>query len=92
MVVGVSAAALHDVHVLAPHRVVDVHVRLSCNHGPEHQGLMSQLTIIVETELRAGDSHPAVAAQPLAEVRVGEAAEHLHVMIGHRICHLRMKL
>ena len=52
VVVGVSAAALHDVHVLAPHGVVDVHVRLSCNQGPEHQGLMSQLTIVVETELR----------------------------------------
>ena len=28
MVVGVPAAGLHDVHVLPPHRVVDVHVRL----------------------------------------------------------------
>ena len=31
VVVGVSAAALHDVHVLPPHRVVDVHIRFSCN-------------------------------------------------------------
>ena len=41
VVVGVSAAALHDVHVLAPHRIVDVHVRLSCNQGSEHKVLMS---------------------------------------------------
>ena len=48
----------------------------------------ASLTIIVETELCAGDGHPAVAAQPLAQLGVGEASEHLHVMIGHRICHL----
>ena len=46
------------------------------------------LTIIVETELCAGDRHPAIAAQPLAQLRIGEASEHLHVMIGHRVCHL----
>ena len=46
------------------------------------------LTIIVEAELRAGHSDPAVAAEPLAQVRVREAAEHLHVVVGHRVCHL----
>ena len=45
------------------------------------------ITIIVETELCAGDCHPAVAAQPLAQLGIREASEHLHVMIGHRVCH-----
>ena len=87
VVVGVSAAALHDVHVLTPNRVVDVHVRLSCNIRLR-LAKQASLTIIVETELCAGDGHPAVATQPLAQLGVGEASEHLHVMIGHRIRHL----
>ena len=31
VVVGVPAAALYDVHILAPNRVVDVNIRLSWN-------------------------------------------------------------
>ena len=49
-----------------------------------------RLTIVIETELGAGDGHPAVSAKPLAEVGVGEATEHLHVMIRDRIRHLAM--
>ena len=70
----------------APSRGCPHQILLQYQH--EVSQVKASLTIIVETELCAGDCHPAVAAQPLAQLGIREASEHLHVMIGHRVCHL----
>ena len=46
------------------------------------------ITVVVETEVRIGDRHPAVARQPLAEVGVGDSREDLHVVVRDRVGHL----
>ena len=46
------------------------------------------LTVVVETKVRIGDRHSAVARQPLAELRVGDSREDLHVVVRHGVGHL----